>query len=1164
MLYWLEEVSCVARGEYMIGLEDKWDIQTGRVLLSGTQAIARVLLTQRWLDKRAGLRSAGYVTGYRGSPLGAVDSTLWSIAKRLEDADIRFQPGLNEDIAATAVAGSQQIDQLPDPLFEGVFAAWYGKGPGVDRSGDALRHGNYAGAHAKGGVLLFYGDDHAGKSSTVAYQSEQTVTASMIPVLYPADVAEIVTFGLLGYALSRHSGSWVAMKCVNEVVEQTATIDIDVAGFHADLPPHATVPPEGLHAAVRPFNPLRAEQIVVEHRLPLVTPFVRANRIDRAIFRSAAPRLAIVSAGKSYGDVLQALHLLGLDETAAALAGISLYKVGCIWPLDGESVAAFGGGHETLLVIEEKKAFLEHQLASAMVNDRAAPRLIGKRDEDGIALLSEVLLLEPCDIAIVIAGRLERLGVAHPALRARAVGLSARVASPQANLISKRSPFFCSGCPHNRSTRVPAGSLSMTGIGCHTMANFVRPEEALLPAQMGGEGGNWIGLAPFTGTPHIFQNMGDGTYYHSGLLAIRAAVAAGVNITYKILYNDAVAMTGGQPVDGPLSVAEIAHQVRHEGVHRIVIVSDDPQRHERAGGLPLDVSVGHRDELDRFQRALRETAGCSVLIYEQTCAAEKRRRRKRGTFPDPAKRLVIADSVCEGCGDCSVQSTCVSIVPHETALGTKRAIDQSSCNKDYSCNQGFCPSFITVRGAEPKRAVATSLGEDILGDLPLPAVVEGDCNLMVAGIGGTGVITVGALIGMAAHIDGRSASLFDMTGLAQKNGAVFSHVRIGASSDRLRTQRLGRGEADLLLAFDMVAALSPEAANTLAAGRTRAIVNDEVMPTLAFQFDRDFRQEPEILLGRLGQAIGTDAVTHLGATTLAQRLTGDTIGANLLLVGLAAQHGLLPVSVAAIEQAIKLNGVAVRFNLDAFRLGRLAVVDPERLAAMAVDQQPEPELPETLQEIVAHRSAHLTAYQDRSLAARYLERIAYVAAVEQRVVPGSERLAATVARNLAKLYAIKDEYEVARLLSEAGMLARIDRSFGAKARLSFNLAPPMFAGWDAQGRPRKREYPAWAMLPLFRMLRGLRRLRGTVLNPFGYSEERRMERALARDYEALVERTLDGLTAGRIDAAVHVLDLVDQVRGFGPVKASAAAAYRAGVARAEQAYGRGAMPAPVA
>lgn len=1125
----------------MIGLDDKWDVRSGRILVSGTQAIGRVLLSQAWLDRRDGLRTAGYVSGYRGSPLGNVDNMLWSIGERLEAVDIRFQPGVNEDLAATAVAGAQQIDQIPGARFEGVFAAWYGKGPGVDRSLDAIRHGNYAGAHARGGVVLFYGDDHAGKSSTVAFQSEQSMAASLVPVLYPAHAGEIESLGLHAIALSRHSGSWVAVKCVNEVVEQTATVDVDLPAFRPVLPAIDTPPPEGLHAGRRPFNPLRAEQIVVEHRLPAVLSYVRANRLDRPVFRAKRPRLAIAAAGKSFADVRQALDLLGLDDEAAAAAGLSLYKIGCIWPLDGESLAAFAEGHDALLIVEEKKSFVEQQVASALVNRDRTPKLLGKRDEQGRPLFSPTQPLDPADIARAIARLAELADTPAPP-----------AAAPAANADLRRSPYFCSGCPHSRSTRIPEGSLSMTGIGCHTMANFVRPDEALLPTQMGGEGSNWLGLAPFTDTPHMFQNMGDGTYYHSGLLAIRAAVASGANITYKILYNDAVAMTGGQPVDGLLSVAEIAQQVRAEGVTEIVILSDNPDHHRADGGFPPHVTIGHRDELDAVQRRLREHPGCSVLIYEQTCAAEKRRRRKRGTMADPAKRMFIAPEVCEGCGDCSVQSTCVSIVPRETVLGIKRAIDQSSCNKDYSCNDGFCPSFVTVKGAGPRKPAAMALGEELFADMPTPPVRSCPSGMMIAGIGGTGVITVGAILAMAAHVEGRAASAFDMTGLAQKNGAVFSHLRFADDPACLHSQRLGEGEADLLLAFDLVAGLAAEAARSLQQGRTRALANVSVVPTVAFQFQRDFRLEPEILLARLRKLIGDAAVDPFDANGMAVRLMGDSIAANMMMVGRAAQAGMLPVGVDAIEAAIRLNGVAVSLNLTAFRLGRLSVHAPDRLPSTAFQDMPTP--PETLDAIVDLHAARLTAYQDDRLAARYRNFVTRVAAIESEKTPGSDRLARIAAQQFGRLLAIKDEYEVARLLSDPALLDELRRGFADGASLSFNLAPPLLSRPGPNGRPRKREVSARVALPLFRLLKRLRFLRGTPLDIFGRTEERRAERQLVADYEALVERVIAALTPARADAAAELLSLVSEVRGFGPVKLAAMARYAEKLAAAEAAY----------
>ncbi|HEX7819181.1 MAG TPA: indolepyruvate ferredoxin oxidoreductase family protein [Sphingobium sp.] len=1129
-----------------MSLDDKWVLRRGRVVMNGTQAIARVLLAQKERDRGQGLNTAGYITGYRGSPLGNVDTTLWSIGKRLTAADIRFQPGVNEDMAATAVRGTQQLDAVPGAKFDGVFAAWYGKGPGVDRSGDAFKHGNYAGAHRNGGVLVFYGDDHAGKSSTVAHQSEQAMAASLIPSLYPANVEEIIRFGLLGIAMSRFSGSWVGIKCVNEIAEQTATIDLDLDSFDITLPERPSDLPTGINIEQAAYNPLREEQIVVEHRLPLVHAFVRANGIDRVVTDAPKRALGIVSAGKSYGDTRAALALLGLDEAGAAALGLSLYKVGCIWPLEPVGLTDFACGQEVLFVIEEKRSFLEQQIAATLVNLPDHPRVIGKLDEDGAPLLSSIVQLDPSGLAIAIAGRLDRLGLSNDAVR----NACSRLTGPGKAAVAplRRSPYFCSGCPHNRSTRVPDGSISMTGIGCHTMVNFVRPDVALLPTQMGGEGGNWIGLAPFTDTPHIFQNMGDGTYYHSGLLAIRAAVASGVNITYKILYNDAVAMTGGQPVDGPISVAEIARQVRDEGVATIILLSDDPSRHEGNRELPAGVEIGHRDTLDDVQKRLREVGGCSVLIYEQTCAAEKRRRRKTGAFPNPPKRLFIAPSVCEGCGDCSVQSTCVSLVPVETEFGRKRAIDQSSCNKDYSCLNGFCPSFVTVYDAEPRKPKALTIDETLFADLPLaPRAAIGDAgyNVMITGIGGTGVVTVGALLGMAAHIEGLSMSLFDMTGLSQKNGAVYSHVRIAASQGAVHAQRLGRGEADLLLAFDLVAALAAESAMTLSSVRTRAVVNGDVAPTLTFQFNRDFDPDTKLLTAQLRRAVDKDSFTGANASAMALAIMGDTIGANLFLMGVAAQGGWLPVGVEAIEKAVTLNGVAVPFNIRAFRLGRLYFADPQAVLDMARNAAPPQEVQrlETVDEIIEHRAAHLTAYQNAKLARHYRDTMAEVGTAEARVMPGRCDLSRTVARTYAKLLAYKDEYEVARMLTNARLRADIAKQFDDNARIAFNLAPPILGGGLVNGRPRKREFGSWILVPL-KLLARLRSVRGTRFDPFGYTAERRMERGLIEDYARLLSDTLAGLTPANYDRAVALLAAADEVRGYGPVKEQAIAAYR--------------------
>ena len=1130
-----------------VTLDDKWVIQRGRILLSGTQAIARALIQQAQHDRRCGLDTAGFISGYRGSPLGNVDSTLWAIEDRLAEAAIRFAPGLNEDLAATAVRGTQQLDSVPGALKQGVFAAWYGKGPGVDRSIDALKHGNYGGSHRNGGVLAYYGDDHGGKSSSIAHHSEQAMASAMIPSLYPADVGEIIEYSRLGYALSRYSGSWVGIKCVNEVVEQTSSVDVDADSFDPILPPTGPLPPEGLHARKGPFGPLREEQIVSDYRIPLVKRFVRENGIDKVVFAAAERKLGLVTAGKSYSDTREALDLLGLDKLRAEALGLSLYKVGCIWPLEPEGVVAFARDHETLFVIEEKKSFLEAQAAEVLINIPASPRVIGKRDETGAALLSAALQLEPVGIALAIAARLDALGISDAALRAACDALRSRagaLAVPKPT--GARFPYFCSGCPHNRSTRVPEGSLSMTGIGCHTMVSFVRPDQALLPTHMGGEGANWIGLAPFTSTPHIFQNMGDGTYYHSGLLAIRAAIASGVNITFKILYNDAVAMTGGQPVDGPISVAQIAQQVRHEGVTTIVVASDNPDHHRADGRLPSGVRIIHRDDLDSAQRDLRQEPGCSVLIYEQTCAAEKRRRRKRGFYPDPPRRLFIAEAVCEGCGDCSVQSTCVSLMPVETEHGTKRRIDQSSCNKDYSCLNGFCPSFLTIDGAQPSRRASAEVNSVALGTLAPPARLEipaGSFNVMLAGIGGTGVVTVGAIMAMAAHIEGLAVSTFDMTGLAQKNGAVYSHIRFARRTNDLGSQKLAQGQADLLIAFDMVAALGVEAASTLNASRSGIIANCDVVPTAAFQFDRDAAAVSPPLIEALQSRVDPDALHIVHASTIAQNLLGDAVGANLFMVGLAVQRGLLPIGVAATEQAIRLNGTAMQLNLTAFSLGRLFAADRDTLEAML--PRPAAQATESLGDVIARSAERLTQYQDVAYAARFRNRIAEIQQAEERAAPGSTRLTMAVAANYSKLMAYKDEYEVARLLSDPKIRAEIDRAFVGKPSISFNLAPPILAGKPVNGRPGKRRIPARVALPLFRALAAFKRLRGTPLDIFGYAQERRTERALVAEYEDMLDKVITRLDAGNLDLAVHLLSLPNAIRGFGPVKEEAIARYHA-------------------
>ncbi len=1124
-----------------VRLDDKFEVEQGRIFISGTQALSRLPLLQRERDSAAGLNTAGFISGYRGSPLGAFDLALWQQRERLKEHQVVFQPGLNEDMAATSVWGTQQLDGLPGPRVDGVFAIWYGKGPGVDRSGDVLKHGNLAGAHRHGGVLVVFGDDHPGKSSTVAHQSDQALAANSIPILYPASVAEYIEFGLKGWALSRYSGCWVGFKTVNETIEQTATVDLALPALSIELPEASDlIPPQGVHNRPRIFSPVETEMILVRHRLPLVHRFVRANGLNRRVLGQVGASLGIVAAGKSYLDVLEALHLLGIDPERARTLGVAVYKVGCTWPLEPEGLREFAVGTRELLFVEEKRPFLELQAASIFVNEGDRPAIVGKRDEQGCELLPGDVVLEPLQIARLIAARIANQGLGDAGLQARLDLLSGRQPSLGGikTMAEMRLPYFCSGCPHNTSTKLPEGSQAMAGIGCHGMAVLNRTD-TLPPCQMGGEGANWIGLAPFTDTRHVFQNLGDGTYYHSGLLAIRAAAASGVNITYKILFNDAVAMTGGQPVDGPISVGEITYQVLHEGVKRCVVLSDAPEKYGPTSGLAPGVEVFHRDELDRIQKELRAVEGCTVLVYEQTCAAEKRRRRKKGRYPDPPRRLFINDDVCEGCGDCSVQSTCVSILPQQTALGTKRRIDQSSCNKDYSCSKGFCPSFVTVNGAGLRKPAARAIDATLFDALPEPPVAPapGDnYGIMIAGIGGTGVITVSAVLGMAAHLEGRTVSIYDMTGLSQKNGAVYSHLRIGSPQGGIHAARLGVGDADLVLAFDLVAGLSDESSRTIVRKRTRIVGNSTVAPTAAFQFNTAHRVDSGLLQDRLRGMASPENVDFVAASDLALALCGDTIGANLFLVGYAAQRGVLPVGIAALLRAVELNGVSVEFNQRAFHLGRLFAHDPQRLSAALGNATSESSLPSALGEVVEHRVRHLTAYQDAALAVRYRRLVEGVAAREQVVVPGGDALAKAVASAYARLLAYKDEYEVARLHSGAELRRKLDETFEPGYKLRFNLAPPLLARRDPlTGLAMKREFGSW-MTPVFGVLARLKGLRGTRFDPFGYTAERRAERRLIGDYEMLVDRILDGLSPAGYDVAVRLASLPEEIKGFGYIK----------------------------
>ncbi len=1127
-------------------LDEKYTRNTGRVFLTGTQALIRLPMLQRERDLAAGLNTAGFVSGYRGSPLGNLDLGLWQAKQHLAEHQITFQPGVNEDLAATAVWGCQQVGLFPGAKYDGVFAMWYGKGPGVDRCGDVFRHANAAGTAKHGGVLVIAGDDHAAKSSTLPHQTEHVFKAVMMPVLYPANVQEYLDFGLHGWAMSRYSGCWVAFKALADTVETSASVNIDAAAVDIRIPTDFSLPPDGLNIRW-PDPPLVQEARLLNHKLYAALAYCRANKLDRVVIDSPAPRLGILTAGKSYLDVRQALDELGIDDALAAQIGIRLYKVGMVWPLEPEGVRHFAEGLEEILVVEEKRQLLEYQLKEELYNwrDDVRPRIVGKFDEKGEWTAGDAGYLAHSDWLLPAAGELPVASIARvitqridrfftsPAIAARLKMLEAKQhAAKMPVVLAERKPHFCSGCPHNTSTKVPDGSRAVAGIGCHYMVTWMDRSTSTF-THMGGEGVPWVGQAPFTEEKHIFANLGDGTYFHSGLLAIRQSIAAKVAITYKILYNDAVAMTGGQPVDGVLSVARITRQLEAEGVGKMVIVAAEPEKYAEITDLAPNVPVRHRDELDAVQRELREFPGVSILIYDQVCATEARRRRKRGKMPAATQRAFINEDVCEGCGDCSVQSNCLSVEPIDTDFGSKRRINQSACNQDLSCLKGFCPSFVTVEGGSLKKQNPAVDSENwpILPAPPLPSTAT-PWNLIITGVGGQGTITLGALIGMAAHLDGKGVSTLDMTGLAQKYGAVFSHLRIADRPEDIHAARIATGEAHAILGGDLVVSASSDALAKMLEGKTRAVVSSTDTPTAEFTRNRDWRFPQAGLQKQLTDTLGADAVDFLDAQHLAERLLGDTLFAGALLLGYAWQKGLVPVSAASLDRAIELNGTAVAANRQAFLWGRRAAVDRQKVEKIAGPLQTlRKEM--TLDELIAHRAAHLTAYQDAALAERYRQRVAAIRAL------GDEALTRTVAEQYARLLAPKDAWEVARLYTQGDFLQRLGDTFSG-GKLAFHLAPPGLARPGPDGRPRKLRFGPW-LLPALRLLAKARGLRGSWLDPWCHGEEARLDRQLLADYEADLAR-LPTLSPGPQRLALAAWPA--EVRGFGPVRAQAAATAR--------------------
>ncbi|MFN5030052.1 MAG: indolepyruvate ferredoxin oxidoreductase family protein [Burkholderiales bacterium] len=1126
-------------------LDDKYLLDHGRVYLTGTQALVRLPMIQRQRDLAAGLNTAGFISGYRGSPLGAYDQALWKAKKFLKEKHVFFTPGVNEELAATAVWGSQQVGLFAGAKYDGVFGIWYGKGPGVDRSGDVFKHANAAGTSKYGGVLLIAGDDHACKSSTLPHQSEHAFDAAMIPVLYPTGVADIIELGLHGFAMSRYSGCYVALKCVSDTVDASASVNLDIDSPRVVLPDDIDLSSGGVHIRW-PDVPLEQELRLQHDKIYAALAYARVNKLNRVTIDSREPKLGIIASGKSYLDTMQALEDLGIDARHAAEIGLRVMKVAMPWPLEPTAVREFASGLDEVLVVEEKRQLIEYQLKEQLYNwrDDVRPRVVGKYDEHGEWethrspwLLPAAGELTPAMIARVIAKRIAKF-YTSTIVEARLKFIEdkeAALARPRSKVT--RIPYFCSGCPHNTSTRVPDGSKALAGIGCHYMATWIRPEETMTFTQMGGEGVPWAGIAPFTETKHVFANLGDGTYFHSGLLAIRAAVAAKVNITYKILFNDAVAMTGGQPVDGPLNVPQITQQVYAEGVGRIVVVTDEPEKYPATANFAPGVTVHHRDELEQVQRELREIDGVTILVYDQTCAAEKRRRRKRGTFPDPQKRVVINDLVCEGCGDCGKKSNCLSVIPVETEFGRKRAIDQSSCNKDFSCVKGFCPSFVTVEGGQLRKK--KPVVQEVLNALPEPVLpsLDSPWGILVTGVGGTGVVTIGALLGMAAHLENKGVAVLDMTGLAQKGGSVYTHVRIAKSPEDIFAVRIAAGEANALLGCDMIVSTSDEAIAKMQANLTRGVVNAEVSTTGEFTKKPDLHIPVTELEATLRETMA--AVEFVDATGITTALMGDAIFTNPFVMGYGYQIGLIPVSAASILRAIELNGAAVEKNKQAFDWGRRAAVDIAAVKKVAFPVEPISgiyKLSESVDEMVARREEFLTGYQNVAYAERYAALVKRVADVEAQKFAGKKALSAAVARYYFKVLAYKDEYEVARLYSDMRFQKKVADQFEGDYKLTFHLAPPVVSAGDpTTGEPRKKVYGPW-MMTAFNVLAKFKGLRGTALDLFGYTEERKTERQLIADYEALVDELLRDVTVVNYETAVDLASIPEHIRGFGHVK----------------------------
>ncbi|MFD3486998.1 indolepyruvate ferredoxin oxidoreductase family protein [Streptomyces sp. NPDC058665] len=1136
-------------------LDAKYTAGDGRALMSGVQALVRLTLEQRRIDREQDLDTRVFVSGYQGSPLGGVDLEMGRAGRILDEAGVVFRPGLNEELAATAVGGTQRLGRLPGARHEGVTGFWYGKNPGLDRAADAIRHATTAGTAALGGAVAWIGDDPECKSSTLPSSCEVMCQSLGLPLFAPGSVREIIDYGLHAVALSRAAGLWTALKIVTDVANSSATVDLTGLGRGIPVPERRAV-----NAALAPVIPvaLDAEEDLLTRRLAIARAYAREHGINRVVGSARRARLGILASGASFAVVRRALSDLGLDEAQTERLGIRLIQLGMPFPLDADHMAELTDGLDGLLVVEDKTDFLEGHLKQTLYGRQGAPSVVGRHDADGETLLPVRGTLKADDVTRALVGLIgaERLPHAPAALAPKP-----RPAGPRMlPLIAERTPFFCSGCPHNRSTKSGPDTLVGVGIGCHAMVALddsgSRGQQIGL-TQMGGEGAQWLGLAPFTDDRHFVQNLGDGTFHHSGSLAVRATVAAGATMTYKLLYNQAVAMTGGQNVEGCLDVPDLTRLLALEGVRRIVITTAEPHTYR---GVRLDprASVRHRDELAQVEAELAEVEGVTVLIHDDRCAAEERRMRKRGLLPTLTAKVVVNERVCEGCGDCGEQSTCLSVLPVETEFGSKTRIHQPSCNSDLSCLKGDCPSFLLVEPGRPAVKPAPVRLPEPPGPLPEPQdrVTSDEVVLRMPGIGGTGVVTVSQILQMAALLDGLHAAGLDQTGLAQKGGPVVSDVRIG-KSPVTGSVRAPHGGVDVLIGFDLLGAAADANLATCSPERTVAVVNTAVVPTAAM-ITRQVAVPggPEHALAKIASATRGTLPLALDAQRLAERLFGDHMPANMLLLGAAYQHGCLPVGAQALEQAIELNGAAVAKNLAAFRWGRAVVADPGTVRrATAPPQSEATPLSATLEDVVARRLDDLAGYQNRAYAERYRQAVETVTtlATERAGQPQGRRIAQAFAASLHQLMAYKDEYEVARLHLDPAEQTRIRAEFGSLARVSVLLHPPVLRALGMNRKLRLRRTAG----PTFRVLRAARRLRGTPIDPFARTEMRRAERALITQYQQHVRQALEQLTPDNADAVAQLAELPRAIRGYEGIKAARIEEYLAQAPRALEALHSG-------